>query len=204
MEASERFVDTGKSLMAFADEVLVSCATCGSQGVVYANWYPYKWAAHFECDECRLKLNSEMGHWVGPVRLSGRQPCGYCGYKWLTPSIEYTTPPADYPTQIAADCHECGHQTFVNASLDRNSPDDRCCDPHFGLPLRLATSTRHGTVWAYNQRHLIELSGYITAKLRTRQKSGNSAMFSRLPKWMKLAKHREEIAKALCRLSAMV
>jgi hypothetical protein len=203
MNITERFVDTGKPLMAFADEVLVTCTCCGSPGVVHATWSPYKWSAHFECAKCRLHLSSEMGHWVGTVRLSGRQPCGYCGHKWLTPSTEYTTPPADTPTHIGAQCPECGRQTLVKASLARALPEDRCCDPHFGLPLRLATNTRHGTVWAYNQRHLNELSGYVTAKLRVRQNAGNRAMFSRLPKWMKLAKHREEIAKALCKLSAM-
>ena len=202
MNNAERFVDTGKLLTAFADEVLVNCTSCGAPGVVQATWSPHRWGAHFECSNCRVTLTSEAGHWVGAVRLSGRQPCGYCGHKWLTPSIEYAAPPPDPPSQIAAECPECGHQTLVKATLVRTLPEDRCCDPHFGLPLRLAISTRHGTVWAYNLRHLNELSGYVTAKLRVRQNSGNSAMFSRLPKWMKLAKHREEIAKALCKLKA--
>lgn len=82
------------------------------------------------------------------------------------------------------------------ASIDR--------DPHFGLPLRFITNTRYGTVWAYNLKHLDELSRYVGAKLRERQGAGNGSMFSRLPKWMKLAKHREEIAKALGKLSALV
>jgi hypothetical protein len=48
---------------------------------------------------------------------------------------------------------------------------------------------------------LEELTGYVSGKLRERKGSGNRAMFSRLPKWMKLAKHRVEIVKALRRLS---
>lgn len=63
--------------------------------------------------------------------------------------------------------------------------------------------TRLGTVWAYNQKHVTELTGYVLAKLRVRQNASNKAMFSRLPKWMKLAKHRVEVAKALSKLSAM-
>lgn len=203
MSTTERFVDTGKLLAAFADEVLVNCTRCGSSGAVHATWVPYKWDAHFECKNCGLKLSSAEGHWVGAVRLSGRQPCGHCGHKWLAPSIDYASPPKNPPSQISALCPECGHQTLVSASLGRAFPDDRCCDPHFGLPLRLVANTRHGTVWAYNQRHLSELFGYVSARLRVRENAGNSAMFSRLPKWMKLAKHREEIAKALCKLNAM-
>ena len=203
MKNTERFVDTGKRLTGFADEVLVNCADCGIPGVVHATWAPYKWNAKFECSNCHVALSSETGHWVGAVRLSGRQPCGYCGHKWLAPAIEYEAPPSEPLSQLAAECPECGRQTLVKASLARAFPDDKCCDPHFGLPLRLATSTRHGIVWAYNLRHLNELSSYVTAKLRVRQNSGNSAMSSRIPKWMKLAKHREEIAKALCKLNTM-
>ncbi|QEN00988.1 hypothetical protein EWH46_09520 [Sphaerotilus sulfidivorans] len=203
MSNTERFVDTGKLLTAFADEVLVTCIGCGAPGVVRATWSPYKWNAKFECSNCNLVLSSEAGHWVGAVRAAGRQPCGYCGHKWLTPTVAYEALPPEPPTQLAAECPECGRQTFVTATLTRALPEDRSCDPHFGLSLRLATSTRHGTVWAYNLRHLNELSGYVTAKLRVRQNSGNRAMFSRLPKWMKLAKHRDEIAKALCKLNAM-
>ena len=61
---------------------------------------------------------------------------------------------------------------------------------------------RLGTVWAYNSKHIEELLGYVSAKLRVRQRSGNIAMFSRLPKWMKVARHRDEVTKALSRLKA--
>lgn len=203
MSNVHRHLDTGKFLASFADEVLVTCTQCGTPGAVHATWSPYKWSAHFECGNCHLRLSSEAGHWLGPAILSGRQPCGYCGHKWLTPSVEYKTPPVKVPTQIAASCPQCERRTKVNATLTRNFREDYGCDPHFGLPLRLATSSRHGTVWVYNYRHLSELSGYVAAKLRVRQKSGNSTMFSRLPKWMKLAKHRDEIAKALRKLSTI-
>jgi len=204
MQRTERFFDTGKLLGEFADEVLVNCTGCRTPGAVSATWGPGGWSAKFECSNCHLALSSEAGHWVGAVRLSGRQPCGYCGHKWLTPAIAYEAPPSEPPSQLAAECPECGRQTLVKAALSCIFPDDRCLDPHFGLPLRLAIGTRHGVVWAYNLRHINELSDYVTAKLRLRGKSGNSAMFSRIPKWMKLAKHREEIAKALVKLNAMV
>lgn len=203
MNQQERFVDIGKFLSAFADEILVACTGCGAPGGVHATWGPYRWDAHFECGHCHLTLSSKLGHWVGAVCSSGRQPCGLCGHKWVSASIEYPTPPAEPPTQLKAQCSRCDGQTLISVSTTRQLREDSCCDPHFGLPLRLATSTRHGTVWAYNLRHVQELSGYVSARLRVRQDSSNSAMFSRLPKWMKLAKHREEIAKALNKLDAI-
>jgi len=197
---ADRFIDTGKHLIQFADEVLVNCVRCGSPGTVVANWIPYKWVAQFDCKHCHLELRSADEDWVGPVRLWGRVPCGYCGHKWLSPYIDYPAPLENPPSSIPASCPQCGHQCLVNASMRRIVPGDQCIDPHFGLPLRLVADTRHGSVWAYNRRHLAELSGYVSATLRVRQGGGNGAMFSRLPKWMKLAKHRDEIAKALSRI----
>lgn len=203
MKLTKRFVDTGKQLSAFADEVLVICVKCGSPGTVHATWIPYKWNATFKCSSCDLQLDSAESHWVGATRLSGRQPCGHCGYKWLTPFIDYETLPENPPSQIDAICPQCSHQTKVTASLYRAHSNDQGDDHHFGLPLRLVVNTRHGTVWAYNKRHLNELSDYISAKLRERRDAGNRAMFSRLPKWMKVAKHREDLANALRKLDAM-
>ncbi len=198
---ASRFIDTGKNLPQFSDEVLVNCARCGSPGTVVAHSIHCGWEAQFNCSHCQLTLRSTDGNWIGPVRLCGRAPCGYCGHMWLSPFIDYPAPLGSPPRLIPASCPQCKHETMVSASMKRIIPSDRCLDPHFGLPLRLTSHTRHGTVWAYNRRHLTELSGYVSATLRIRQGSGNGAMFSRLPKWMKLAKHRDEIAKALSRIS---
>lgn len=204
MSIESRHVDKGKFLSAFADEILVNCSACGAHAVVIASWAPYVWRASFACCRCALKLDSALGDWVGPVRLTGRQPCGYCGFKWLAPTIEYPTKPDPLPTQVATPCPQCSETRLVNVSLSRRLPVDRCCDPHFGLPLRLAINTRHGVVWAYNPRHLHELLAYISAKIRVRQFTSNRSMFSRLPRWMKLAKHREEIIKALEAMRAKI
>ncbi len=93
---------------------------------------------------------------------------------------------------------------MVDVEAHRSIPDDRAIDPHFGLPLLLLTQARHGTVWAYNPRHLRELQAYIGAKLRLRRGAGNKSMFSRLPAWMKSAKHRDAVLKSLDRIEAMV
>lgn len=56
MNNPERFVDTGKFLSAFADEILVACTGCGAPGVVHATWAPYRWDANFECGQCHLTV----------------------------------------------------------------------------------------------------------------------------------------------------
>ena len=199
-----RHVDTGKHLTSFASNVLVRCVACNRPGTVKAVGKGYSWDAEFNCVHCHLKLRSTLDHWVGPVQIYGRRPCGYCGFKWLKPNIHLEKMPLSHPSVINFRCPECGNETEVNLASRRVIPGDSCIDPHFGLPLILATSTRRGTVWAYNLEHLKELVEYISAKLRTRQNSGNRSMFSRLPKWMKLAKHRDDVLKALAKLQFIV
>lgn len=70
--------------------------------------------------------------------------------------------------------------------------------------LRLAAKTRHGTLYAYNAEHLEYLASYIGGRLR-REIPGTSSLrnrsqLSRLPAWVKSAKNREELLKAIERL----
>lgn len=209
MTAPKRFLDTGDRLISFAmDEVQVLCPRCKSPGIVQASFDRYRtpsWHNRFSCTQCCLALSSEAHHWLGPIRLQGRRPCGFCGHQWLMPCLHYASPPASLPEHLTATCPACKRQTEVSVAMSRELPQDRCIDPHFGLPLRLTTPTRHGTVWAYNRRHLAALDAFVNADLRETQGSNysNHTLFSVLPKWMKLAKHRSEIAKALLKLRTM-
>ncbi|MDY6934102.1 MAG: hypothetical protein SVZ03_07755 [Spirochaetota bacterium] len=62
-------------------------------------------------------------------------------------------------------------------------------------------------MWAFNIRHLEFLESYVSARLREREKDErlgwhNSSLASRLPKWLKPAKNREAILKAIYELKA--
>ena len=199
-----RHVDPGKWLTSFSDEVLVTCSRCESPGRVDATWAPYRWTGTFNCARCELSLRTDARNWVGPVVLQGRRACGHCGHKWLKVSDELERFPAVVPSEKAARCSECGHESPVVVELVRVSIGDRAIDPHFGLPLLLEVSTRHGPVWAYNARHLGELRSYVGATLRSRRGTANASIFSRMPLWMKVAKHRDEMLKAFSRLQQIV
>lgn len=77
-------------------------------------------------------------------------------------------------------------------------------DPFFGLQLHLVADNKAGIVWAYNERHLLELISYIQAELRINRAPGNSGMFSRLPTWMKVAKNRESVLNSLKKLTMQI
>ncbi|MFI1990914.1 hypothetical protein [Actinoplanes sp. NPDC020271] len=75
-------------------------------------------------------------------------------------------------------------------------------DPYFRLPLWLQERCCGGqTLWAFNEAHLALLADYVRAKLRERnpQRPGLT-MVARLPPWLKSAKNRDEILRAITRL----
>lgn len=74
-------------------------------------------------------------------------------------------------------------------------------DPYFRLPVWLQTDCRGKVLWAYNANHLNLLESYVAARLRERRASpGSMTMVARLPAWLKSAKHRDEILRAIRRL----
>ncbi|HEX4497727.1 MAG TPA: hypothetical protein VIE43_18785 [Thermoanaerobaculia bacterium] len=202
---TDRFVDTGKFSISFADHVLVACVRCRTPGAVEADGVPSRWHAHFSCDHCHLQLSSAEGSWGGDFKWVGRRPCGYCGHKWLSVCqvVAHSSGTAA-PASVAVSCSECGRSSDVTVKVMRAQSDDHCVDPHFGLPLLLRDQSRLGVVWAYNARHLAELRGYIQAKQRVRRPSSHQSMFSRLPSWMKLAKNRETVLKSITRIEAIL
>jgi hypothetical protein len=73
-------------------------------------------------------------------------------------------------------------------------------DWYFRLPLWLAVSCCGETLWAYNEKHLEFLGNYVAAKLRERNLKGRNSFLSKLPKWIKSAKNRDEILRAIGKL----
>jgi hypothetical protein len=60
-------------------------------------------------------------------------------------------------------------------------------------------------LWAYNARHLEALESFALSDLRERRRDAdhgwsNAAFTSRMPKWIKSAKNRPEVEKAMARL----
>ncbi|WP_235567277.1 hypothetical protein [Lysobacter sp. Root604] len=204
-----RHRDTGKWLGSFADRVEVSCPRCGHGGVVRAGGESAAW---FVCAHCGLEARSERSDWFGKVRLHGKRSCGHCGHQWVrvdhtrsgssVPAKVSEWRPTPMPDLIAASCSVCKRDSNVVIDAYRER-DGEAHDPHFGLPLRLIERTRVGLLWAYNGEHIDELQRYVAADLRERRGAmSNSTMASRLPTWMKLARHRARVLRGLDRLAA--
>lgn len=70
-------------------------------------------------------------------------------------------------------------------------------DWYFKFPLWLKVPCCGETLWAYNSIHLETLEKYVSATLRERTKKGRNSFLSKLPKWIGLAKNRDEILRAI-------
>lgn len=196
-----RHTDDGSRLHGFAGEVWVFCIRCHSPGVVSATTSGYRWHAQFDCCICGLKPDTARGDWVGPVTLTGRRPCGHCGHKWLQPVIRQTAWPREAITSVATPCEACTRHSLVMLQAQACATGADVVDPHFGMPLWLVDDGRHGALWAYNADHLQALKSFVNATLRGRSsQAGNASMISRLPRWMKSAKHRAALTRRLDKL----
>lgn len=77
-------------------------------------------------------------------------------------------------------------------------------DPYFGLPLWLQTEVRPGRLWAYNPEHLELIRNFVQAPLRERApwdaQVKKMTLVARLPTWIKAAKNRDEVLRAIDRI----
>jgi len=93
-------------------------------------------------------------------------------------------------------CLSCGHSRMPRLPWSGN-----LCFATGGLPLWLETDTRHGRLYAVNYEHLDYIEQYVRAALRKVDYSGvtfrNQSLTSRLPAWVKAAKNRTEVLKAI-------
>lgn len=99
-------------------------------------------------------------------------------------------------------CASCGynqkksteHRTFYWGA-------ENPTDSYFDANLWLQTDCVGESLWAFNKRHLEYLENFVSAKHRQRNPNVdawiNSSLASRLPKWMKAAKNREQVLKAI-------
>lgn len=80
-------------------------------------------------------------------------------------------------------------------------------DWFFNLPLFLTASCCNQTLYAFNIEHLNFIEAFVSSKLKSRRQDpkwgwSNQSLFSRLPKWIKSSKNKDNILKAIRQLKA--
>lgn len=199
-----RYTDAGYPLLYWAKDILVVCPKCRQDARIKGNPSWKEWAAELFCAHCgyNCKTTAKTESWQGNFTASGQRPCCSCGHKWVRLNKTISAPSHLLAETMNTRCQNCQTINKVPVTYSRAIPADHAIDPFFGLELALKTPTRHGTVWVYGMPHLQELKCYTTASLRENSTaSPNSSYFSRLPAWIKSAKNRELVLKALDKLA---
>jgi hypothetical protein len=116
-------------------------------------------------------------------------------------------PPAtDYRAPRRVTCQSCSYtKDWHGTTITLGNPTDS----YFGLPLWLQTEVGDRTLWAYNDRHLQFIKAFVQATIRERSEHPgqgwrNQSVISRLPEWIKLAKNRKRVLKAIALLEETI
>lgn len=133
--------------------------------------------------------------------------CPRCDRRATVANIKAASPAEDRPYgTYRLQCDSCAYHAEVAPTwYVFGNVRGRAVDPFFQAPLFLQLDTRLGIVFAYNEAQLEWLEQFIKADLRERTHldgHANSSMAPRLPRWMKLAKNRDEVLQAIRRLRA--
>lgn len=104
----------------------------------------------------------------------------------------------------------CTHCGYAKDREEKSFGTGRGSDWFFGLPLWLEIACCSNTLWAYNAEHLNYLEEFVRAKIRetdiaarkqaSSQANVNRTLASKLPRWIKSAKNRDEILHCIEKL----
>lgn len=202
-----RHKDKGEFLSRYMDKIFVRCPRCNNMAIVQRT-NASGTGRRFSCTSCVYQMESRYSytvsqHWFSPVVLSGHKACASCGYKYLSIRRHHPKVVANISLKQHVTCPVCNAQAMLECAWLPIKDSNNAIDPYFGLPLALQANCKHGVVWVYNLEHLAEYRAVIQADLRERGKVPNWAWIVRLPKWIKHAKNRSHVLKALRRIEAL-
>ncbi|UUM27138.1 hypothetical protein NQU59_15960 [Acinetobacter colistiniresistens] len=213
----KRFFDDGKTWNTFTQyPILVVCPFCQSHALViqYEQNDQTEKKIIFSCGLCcktfdqSLQQQKNLGYF-DEINLDINETCS-CKRGKYNFSQSYAQPSV-LPPFIKLSCDFCQKEKVYNSpytlfihKIPRKTGFEINTDPFFGYRLYLTTETRHGLIFVYNTEQLNDLKAYISAELRQRTYTNkNKAYLSRLPSWIKSARNRKEILKAILRLEQM-
>lgn len=191
------------NLASFSGNILVECPHCRKKAQVLANIkgayvFPYVHNPRrvFRCENCFQTLDPKS--WYGPIIIfPAYGKCSKCGSGLMGKSRVVKK----YQSKMKVRCEVCNDEQFYKTGYETiQANDEQATDPYFGLPLWLQIPVGDKILWAYNYDHLELLKNYVSAKLREAQSGGKYSLTWKLPNFIKVAKNRDKILKAISRL----
>lgn len=191
----KRFYDLHKYSFSFLgsakkDGVLIKCPNCGKQAILKLKRDGY-------VAQCLSCTNVWTPHTDKNKIKYAKGSCRKCG-RWC--NIKTELKPNENYSHIFKKCPYCAEsQSF---KLDGSDDVIIISSDDFLENLYLKTNFRGHEIGAYNYEHLNYLTEYVEAELRQPPQEHflNGKQSDHLPKFIKLAKNRNDILKALYKL----
>jgi hypothetical protein len=194
---NHRYSGLGTILRVYLNDVSVVCPQCNKEAHVTVDnpWLLNN--AKLKCFNCMFSQSVEE---LARYNVILNRNCDNCGN-----NILITIPSQrEKSNDIRVTCKKCGisrsfkprnevYYLKYNENINAN-------DPVFGLPLWFQTDVRGNLFWALNREHLLEIKNYVGSKLRERKVKSYTTMVEKLPTFIRDAKNREAIIKAIERL----
>ncbi|RXZ78575.1 hypothetical protein EBB07_26340 [Paenibacillaceae bacterium] len=184
------------------DSVAVKCPKCDKQAEITERHYDGLKVREVRCSSCFHRASEENLSY----RYKASGVCTACE-RWFNLEIRDEQQLAHKQTHI--NCPHCGRNNQVPlrqipAYRGRQSLAINGTDPVFGLPFYYCCSYRGKPIWALNRKHLNFMIDYISAELREKPSTTIHRTASyRLPKFIKTAKNRDGVLKALRSLQSL-
>ena len=194
----ERYRAEPVRLYDLMSEFLVQCPKCDNKAIIIKpSTFEYK-NATLKCTSCHY---SETVTDLIRFKPTGKAKCNHClALLDLSAIVGYKS----IPTFVNVKCNSCKTINSVNKNWDsyiEKYQVSGIIDPAFGLPLWYQDTVKGHVIWAYNQKHLTEIKNYVQATLRERTTDRfKMTMVEKLPNFIKLAKNRKEVLKAIERM----
>jgi hypothetical protein len=178
------------------NRTLVRCPKCEHLAVVAVAGESDVRHARVTCESCGYARSSRLDRagWQGPARVRVWGYCRACGRGYDESSLRPQPPKR---RTASRHCLSCRTPIRVRYEVSSANPRVGKVDDYFGLPLWLQASCRGEVLWAQNEAHLTVLENYVGAFLREREPNMNASHASRLPSWIKQAKHRGAILECI-------
>ncbi|WP_353721165.1 hypothetical protein [Dyadobacter sp. 676] len=193
---TDRYIGPPTTRYAYAREFWVECPKCGKAALVLKKDLVGIGDDKLICHHCNHSEGAdERLRYTAIVSRA----CRNCGE-----SIEVSIP--NNKEKVAELRYSCPHCHVPEVYKPANVPyrlkysKERLADPVFGLPLWFRENVKGDTLWASNKEHLLEIRNYVTARLRERQTMRITTMVEKLPQFIKAAKNREAVLKAIERM----
>jgi hypothetical protein len=196
--SQNRYKGEPKRLYDFMQHFAVLCPKCKHEGKVALAHFLDTNNAVFKCTHCFF---SEKASERIRYRSTAKAKCGNCLAK-LNINVEGRK---TIPKYIIIVCPECIAKNRVAENWEayiQKYNQSGIIDPVFGLPLYYQTKIKEEIFWAYNKNHLNAIRDYVSSELRERTTyKFNMTMVEKLPQFIKNAKNREDVIKAIDRFT---